>query len=390
MRARAVGTPLLLAAVAVLCLGSTPTAAAAAVQSPEPGVVVADPTPFQGDGMWIWYVSNASGGDPARIARRARAHGIETLYIKAGDGTDPWSQFTPALVGALHRRGLQVCAWHYVYGNDPKREASVSAGAVRRGADCLVIDAESQYEGRYAQASVYIERLRAAIGPDYPLGLAGFPYVQYHPAYPYSVFLGPGGAEFNLPQVYWRAIGDTVDEAIDTTYTYNRVYDRPIYPLGQLYMNPPAREVLRFRKLARATGFGGVSWWSWQDARPRGWRAVSRRRLSVPRGYRPTTSYPTLRAGSAGDLVIWAQEHLATGGYLSGPVSGEYGGSTRDAIRAFQAASGLPVTGVTDAATWEQLIERLDPKPVAWAGRAAPRSASLRPRSHELPRSPRR
>jgi len=145
VRARAVGTPLFLAAIALLAWGSTRSSAASAAQTPVPGAVLADPAPFRGDGMWIWYVSGAGGGDPGRIARRARAHGIETLYIKAGDGTDPWSQFTPALVGALHRRGLQVCAWHYVYGTDPKREARVSAGAVRRGADCLVIDAESQY-----------------------------------------------------------------------------------------------------------------------------------------------------------------------------------------------------------------------------------------------------
>ena len=106
----------------------------------------------------------------------------------------------------------------------------MGAAAAADGADCLVIDAESEYEGRYAQARTYVTRLRAAVGADFPIGLAGFPYVHYHPAYPYSVFLGPGGAEFNLPQVYWKAIGDSVDRALATTYTYNRVYGRPISP----------------------------------------------------------------------------------------------------------------------------------------------------------------
>ena len=44
------------------------------------------PNPYRGDGMWIWYVSRSSGGDLARIARKARRRGIETVYIKSSDG----------------------------------------------------------------------------------------------------------------------------------------------------------------------------------------------------------------------------------------------------------------------------------------------------------------
>ena len=94
------------------------------------------------------------------------------MFIKAGDGDDTWSQFTPELVGELKSRGLDVCAWQFVYGNDPAGEARVGAAAADDGADCLVIDAEAEYEGRYAAATLYIERLRAAVGADFPLGLA--------------------------------------------------------------------------------------------------------------------------------------------------------------------------------------------------------------------------
>ena len=358
-------------AVAVLASGASTAAASTSPQSPEPVAPDADGAAFAANGMWIWYVAKANGGSPARIAGRARARGIGTVFIKAGDGNDAWSQFTPQLVAALHDRGLDVCAWVFVYGTDPVGEARVSAEAVRRGADCLVIDAESHYEGRYAQASTYISRLRAAIGPDYPLGLASFPYVQYHPGFPYSVFLGPDGAEFNLPQIYWRAIGTTVDKAIATTYTYNRVYERPIDPMGQLYGNPPAREVLRFRKLALASGFGGVSWWSWQHATPQGFRAAGRRPLRPPRNYLPTTAYPELAQGAAGDLVVWAQEHLIAGGYLSSAATGNLGRLTTRAVRSFQLAAALPQTGVIDAATWQQLLARLDPVAVDWSARGS-------------------
>ncbi len=371
-----------------------PGSGIAAPQQPVPAPTVADGSAFRGDGMWIWYVSKAQGGSPARIASRARSRGIETVFIKAGDGDDSWSQFTPGLVAQLERRGLRVCAWQYVYGSDPVGEAQVGAAAAADGADCLVIDAESEYEGRYAQARTYVTRLRAAVGEDFPIGLAGFPYVHYHPAYPYSVFLGPGGAEFNLPQVYWRAIGDSVDRAVATTYTYNRVYGRPIAPIGQLYDNPPGREVRRFRQLAKASGFAGTSWWSWQHASANGFRSATRRRVGRARGYRPSRAYPTLEKGAAGDLVVWAQEHLDAGGFFDAEVSGSYGLLTSRGVREFQGTVGLAPTGVLDAPTWKALLAQLDPVAVKWGARggararavvpAAPRSARLPARENEL------
>jgi hypothetical protein len=144
-------------------------------------------TAFDGGGMWIWYLNQAEAGDPSAIANRALANNVRTIFVKSGDGTDYWEQFTPQLVQALKSRGIEVCAWQYVYGNDPEAEADVAAQAKNAGASCFVIDAESEYEGKYTQAQRYVDRLRAAVGADYPIGLAGFPYVHAHPAYPYSV-----------------------------------------------------------------------------------------------------------------------------------------------------------------------------------------------------------
>ena len=166
--------------------------------------------PMSGDGMWIWYVSRA-GGTAARIAEKAKRNGIEVVFIKAADAGRTWSQFSPWLVRDLQRRGLKVCAWQFVYGRGAKAEADAAIRSIRRGADCFVIDAEGHYEGRYAQASTYMRKLRKGAGRDYPIGLASFPYVDYHPAFPFSVFLGPGGAQYNLPQLYWKTIGDSVD-----------------------------------------------------------------------------------------------------------------------------------------------------------------------------------
>jgi hypothetical protein len=348
--------------------------------------------PYRGNGMWIWYVSRSSGGSPRKIARKANRHHISTVLIKSSDGGNGWSQFNPDLVSALHARGLRVCAWQFVYGRHPSAEARRGAGAVRKGADCLVIDAEAHYEGRYAAADTYVDKLRRRIGAKFPTALASFPYVDYHPGFPYSVFLGKGGARFNLPQVYWRAIGVRVGQAYKHTFIYNRVYRRAIHPLGQTYGNPPSRQIKRFRRLAISYDLHGVSWWEWRQTSKKGWRALGKRINGGVSGVRKPRTYPTLSKGSRGDLVVWAQEHLKGAG-RSLRVTGVYKRSTVRAVKGFQRSKKLAVDGRIGAQTWRRLLAE-KPRMVDWSSRsrrksgaspAAPASASLPAVRHEIP-----
>jgi Putative peptidoglycan binding domain len=386
-------TPFALIAVVAAVLAPGAVAGGASAQTTTDQTTNAK-NPMAGDGMWIWYVSRSSRGKLGAIARRAHAHGIETVLIKSGDGTRYWGQFSSGLVSALKARGLNVCAWQFVYGRKPAKEARVGAAAVNRGADCLVMDVEGHYEGRYPQASTYMSVLRSLIGPDYPLGLTSFPYVDYHPALPYSVFLGPGGAQYNLPQLYWKAIGTTVDAGFAHTWVWNRIYQRPILPLGQVYDNPKPGQVRRFRALALSHGFEGVSWWSWQSARKSHWKAI--RAPVAPAATTPYASFPFLRVGSKGDFVAWAQQLLAGGGYTA-PISGYYQPPTQTAVFAFQADHGLPATGNLDVPTWTLLIQN-KALPVRWTNggavaagapgavaRRAPKSAQLPTVRQEIP-----
>ena len=157
-------------------------------------------TPFDGTGMWIWYVAK-SGGSASAIIKRAHAHKVRTVFVKSGDTTGFWSndpiygheQFSRRFVSALKAGGLHVCGWQYVKGDRPGDEANVAAQAIKNGAECFVIDAETEYDGtgKYGAALKYMHKLRRKAGSHYPIGLAGFPYVDYHPSFPYSVFLGP-------------------------------------------------------------------------------------------------------------------------------------------------------------------------------------------------------
>jgi hypothetical protein len=347
---------------------------------------VADAAAVDGRGMWIWYLSHSSGGSPARIAAQAKRHGVSTVFVKAADGRARWGQFSRRLVTSLKARGLKVCAWQFVYGRYPRTEADRGVQAARAGADCLVIDAEGQYEGRYVSAQTYMRRLRARVGPDFELALTSFPYVYYHPALPYSVFLGPNGAQDNLPQMYWKTIGVSTDRIYQVTWTYNSVYGRPIYPLGQTYGHPSSAAVRRFRRLAAAYGARGVSWWVWQFSGRRQWAA-----LGAP--FDPLTlpprrdTLPLLKRRYRSDLVVWAQEHLMSLGLLN-VVNGNFGTGTERAVRSFQAASGLPVTGQIDADTWRRLLPA-GAAPVRWSARRHTASAAGGARVMPQPRNAR-
>jgi hypothetical protein len=338
------------------------------------------PGEFAGHGMWVWELPKTEGGNLDQIIARAKATGVQTLYVKAADGTTTWAQFTPALIERLHAAGLRVCAWQFVYGDEPTAEANAAITAIRRGADCFVIDAESRYEGRYAAAQRYVTALRSALGPSYPLALTSFPYVDYHPWLPYSVFLG--AVQANLPQVYWKDIGTTVDAASAHTFAHNRIYRRPVAPLGQTYQTPPASQLRRFRAVWSAYGSGGLSWWVWQQTADSAWPVLAE--AAPAPAVLDDPGWPLLAKGARGDEVVWLQQHLqATSPALA--IDGRLQADDVAALQAFQTSKGLVPSGETDAATWQALLA-LSPVAVDWTVRPAPGSTTARAaRAPEIP-----
>lgn len=321
-------------------------------------------SPYKRPGMWIWYVDSSHGGKTRRIIKQARKSGIGTLYIKSGDGTNTWSQFNRNLVERFQRAGLKVCGWQYVYGDKPGREAKVSAYSKKQGADCFVIDAETEYEGEYSAADRYIRALRKRVGKRFPLALSTFPYVHYHPGFPYSVFLGPGAATANLPQTYWKAIGDSVREGVNTTWYQNALYERPIYPVGQTYMNPRAKELMQFRRYLESYG-SAPSWWSWQETKNSEWKTLARKSPGPFKRYEPVKEHPTMKKGNRGDQVVWLQQYL-NGAGKKVAVTGIFAKKTRAAVMAFQESRNLEADGVVGTQTWKRLL-RVKPVRVRWS-----------------------
>ena len=296
--------------VAAAALATSP--AAALGETSEQRAIFGTAAALEGRAIWIWDLRASAGGDPEAIGAQARAAGVRSVFIKAADGATRLRQFNATLVDRLQAQGIHVCAWQYAYGRHPAAEAAAAVAAARDGAECLIIDAESQYEGRYWAAQTYIADVRASLGYSYPLALASFPYVALHPAFPYSVFLGPGGAQFDLPQMYWQSIGRSMDAVFANTFVYNRIYGRTIIPVGQMFGTPSPGAVIRFRDLTVAYGAPGVSWWDWAwTSTEHLWDPLSAL-LSAPSHFHgPDMLWPALREGSRGDDVLWLQEHLA-------------------------------------------------------------------------------
>lgn len=328
-----------LAAVALLAAGAALPSNASAASG------------FKAQGMWIWYVSQAERGNVNKIVAKAKRYKIKTLFIKSSDGTSWWSQWD--LYAPLFKaKGMRVCAWQYVYGTSPTTEANLAARAANSGADCIVIDAEVEYQNKYSQAAKYVKQLRSQVGSSYPVGFTSFAYPDYHPTIPYSVFLGPGGAQWNLPQMYFWAFKVAVPQVFYHTYTLNQIYQRPIHPLGQTYDRTPASKALLFRKYARRYRAPGYSWWVWHETRPNTWKAL-RKKLARPAA-KPALPYPLLRQGYKSDMVRWCKLKLnAAGATLSTSLS--FDKKMTAAVQDFQTRRGLPVTGQIDAATWPEL-----------------------------------
>jgi hypothetical protein len=344
---------------------ASPALAGGARASASRATLAGTASALEGRAVWIWDLRRSGGGDPAAIAAAARTAGVRSVFIKAADGASRLSQFSAPLVAALRADGVDVCAWQYVYGVHPALEAAAGVSAARDGAQCLIVDAESAYEGRYWAAQTYVADVRFALGHSFPLALASFPYVAAHPAFPYSVFLGPGGAQFDLPQMYWQSIGASVDAVFATTFVFNRIYRRTIIPVGEMYDSPSPSAVIRFRDLTVAYGAPGISWWDWAWAADTDmWGPLSTLLTTPSHFHGPDMLWPDLHEGSHGDDVLWLQEHLARA--IPGQrVTGLFAGQTRADLEAFQRSRGLQESGRTDGRTWPALLA-LAPVSVSW------------------------
>ncbi len=246
------------------------------------------PTSLAGKWVWIWNWRRCDGGDPARVAARLKAAGCGGALVKAHDGlhwrTGTFDQGQPwrELARSLKAEGLGVGGWGYFYGGDVPGEAERAIETIQYGeADLFVVDVEGELGGRPDVAEDLCQRIREAVGADYPLYYSSFAVPRYHPDFPFSAFnrYCSGAA----PQVYWNAFRWPLEQALAWAYEDYAALGlaaHRLFPVAGVYCEggvpyPTGDEVRAFGRLAGQRGSTGVSFWSYEHMDESMWAAVA-------------------------------------------------------------------------------------------------------------------
>lgn len=236
---------------------------------------------WDGKHMWIWNISNTNNGDVFAIIDQAKRLGLSGIIVKYHEGNQPYgnggeSRFQDdfrRVLPHLKQAGLTVASWGYNYMEDPEGEAKMVLQSLDDGADWYVFDAEGEVERALHDATRRCMEIVRNARPNAILGYAPFPISQYHANYPYRLF--DQFCDVNLPQVYWKAIGWTVDTVWRLMVEgFNQLgLQKPIAPIGQAYDDATGDEIRRFAELA--TDCTGLSWWVWEQATPEQIQAIT-------------------------------------------------------------------------------------------------------------------
>jgi hypothetical protein len=238
---------------------------------------------ISGKGFFIWKILKCENGNVQKIAQLAREAGFSHVLIKVANGIwkynydwDKKIDYCPDLVQALSDNGIEPWGWHYVFGEDPVREAKAAIERVKNlELKGYVIDAEAHYKrvrDRNAAAETFMKELRKGVGKNVPLALSSYRFPSMHPEIPWNQFLSK--CDINMPQVYWihsqnpgAQLNQTLREFASPKFNAHP----PIIPTGAAFTEhgwtATASEVREFLDTARSLNLEAANFWEWHSAR---------------------------------------------------------------------------------------------------------------------------
>lgn len=242
---------------------------------------------LRGKGFMIVNIGDCEGGNPKVIANLANSCGLKHIAVKIADGPWRWNflrsgqDLIPELITELHKYGIRVWGWHFVYGHQPLIEANI---AIRRllelpGLDGYIMDAGSSFIGQPDLAEDFTEQLRNSL-PDTPIALSSFRFPQTQVNFPWNKFLSK--CSWNMPQVYWLGSSSSGDQVRRSVAQYNQMApDCPIVPIGSAFeesysergrkrwYKPTPAEVNDFLNTAVSLNLPAATFFSWDWCRTR-------------------------------------------------------------------------------------------------------------------------
>jgi hypothetical protein len=255
---------------------------------------------YRGLGTWIdIYPPLSPWTQPKQTVAIAASHGVKTLYVETSNyHTAPAIRY-PVRLGQLidlaHARGIKVVGWYlpalFHIGSDLQRiKAAVAFRSPSGGAlDSVAVDIESGAVTDPALRSARLlqlgQWLRAAVGPDYPLG-AIIPsprgmqlHPRYWPGFPYASL--DQSFDVVLPMDYATYHQHTPAGVVTYTRTSLRILahrltdpDLPIHEIGGL--GPDSSTWLTFAmvKTALEQGVIGASLYDYPTTSAGSWWAL--------------------------------------------------------------------------------------------------------------------
>jgi hypothetical protein len=229
-------------------------------------------------GMWVWNLTRCEGGDPEKIAAKAKRVGLDHLVLKIADGTALFNgTLLKPVVETLKAKGLAVLVWPYTYGKHPEREAEVfGVRAVKLGADGLIVDLEGDaYINPDGQdrARRYFSTLKR-VAPGLPLGLSSHRFPSLHPRVPIADAMR--WCDFGDPQCYY--LHPNIDAQMERAIREWRVFGKPVVATGAAYpegTGDPAN-IGAFVAACTRLKLEVVRWWSWEHCTSEMWREIER------------------------------------------------------------------------------------------------------------------
>lgn len=222
---------------------------------------------------FLWNLPASCGPLAVRLA----GDGCTRVYVKAGVDnpglTTVWPQWADARCEAFVAVGIEVCAWFYIYPEDPQTQYDTIARALTaRPSSDIVLNAEVEWDGYGNDAArAWVDGLRAYLAargivvkrigfssvPSWDGGKLGGSV--YHD-FPYEGFVA--ATDFDCPQDYWF----NPDEI---SYENRRNTDNsPVVPILTACGEMTDAEVGQraARTLAECRNLAGFS--SWEAANP--------------------------------------------------------------------------------------------------------------------------
>ncbi|HYH28650.1 MAG TPA: hypothetical protein VEA19_07745 [Actinomycetota bacterium] len=259
---------------------------------------------FRGIGAWIDIFDDAAWRTPEAQVADLQGRGVRILFLQTTSYRFPgpirYPEPTGRFLDAARARGMRVVGWYVPGFDDLDRDLAWSVAAARfrspGGArfDALGLDIEAtkvrNHDKRSRRLVEFSRRLRAAVGPRYPLGAiipswlvqtpsggeiaegfwSNFPYAGIAPHY-----------DVVLPMAYWtyRVKGRARTEQLiarSVQIIRERMSPRlPIHPIGGIANKSNRAEMQGFAAVVRRAKLLGASVYDAGTSGPEEWSVLA-------------------------------------------------------------------------------------------------------------------